>query len=61
MPDRRSSLAFDDLDFTPDLGTNPVASMARYPVMTGSAGPLGVAAGRKNQPCVAGLTMSLRH
>ncbi|MCV7057754.1 hypothetical protein [Mycolicibacterium gilvum] len=43
MPDRGSSLAFDDLDFTPDLGKNPVTSTARYPVMTAAENLVGAA------------------
>jgi hypothetical protein len=41
MPDRGSSLAFDDLGFTPDLGLNPVASTARFPVMTAAENLVG--------------------
>lgn len=41
MPDKGSSLAFDDLGFTPDLGPNPVTSTARYPVMTAAENLVG--------------------
>lgn len=40
-PDKGSSLALDDLGFAPDLGLNPVASTARYPVMTAAENVVG--------------------
>lgn len=40
-PDKGSSLAFDNLDFMPDLGPNLVSSTARYPVMTAAENLVG--------------------
>jgi hypothetical protein len=41
MPDRGSSLAFDDLDFVRELGARTVSSTARYPVMTAAENLVG--------------------
>jgi hypothetical protein len=43
MPDRGSSLGFDDLDFMPDLDNSVVSSTARYPVMSATDSLVGAA------------------
>jgi hypothetical protein len=67
VPDKGSSLGFDDLEFTPDLGRgNVVSSTARYPVMAAAENLVGAAQvhsaafqqGRTNMPSVAALCRS---
>lgn len=43
MPDKGSSLAFDDLDFMTDLGDFVVSSTARFPVMSATDSLVGAA------------------
>ncbi|MGA9677723.1 MAG: hypothetical protein WBR28_21600, partial [Mycobacterium sp.] len=43
MPDKGSSLAFDDLGFMPELGDHVVSSAARFPVMMATENLVGAA------------------